>query len=220
MKNTHALPGSAPRPEDWHRAADWYDSHAEGFRAGADAIDTSPLLDRFCEGMTRPGRVLDLGCGTGRDARALIERGFNVDAVDASAEMCRLTRTATENRARVWQASFAEVPAPVPAYDGIWMMASLLHLPKASWPELASRLVAALRPGGRIYISVKSGSGEQFCPRGRPMSHARTGELMMLMMEAGAAARVRGWTSRGDASGGETQTWSNVMAILPGRAAG
>lgn len=198
---------------DWTNAPAWYDANAEAFAQGSAAADTSAILDLFCAGLRPGAHVLDLGCGAGRDAAALLERGYSVTAVDASAAMCAHARRATGGRAQVSQANFAVCPAPDERWDGIWMMAALLHLPKAEWSQMIGRLHAALAPRGHLYVSIKQGRGELIDSRGRPMSLAEPGELLGLAMDAAPAARIRSWTSRSAASGGEMQDWSNLLLV-------
>tara|TARA_R100000687_G_scaffold37701_1_gene30816 strand:+ start:680 stop:1306 length:627 start_codon:yes stop_codon:yes gene_type:complete len=200
---------------DFSSAADWYDHNAQSFSAASLSIDTSALLDRFAHGLAPDARVLDLGCGAGRDAQALLERGFAVEAVDASAEMCAHTEKLTQGRARVRQARIEDLPQGHETWDGIWMMASLLHLPRADWAGALARLIGALNPGGRLYLSVKDGEGEELDPRGRPMAHAGAGDLADLLRGiAPERAQIEIWKTQTPASGGEIQVWINALVVL------
>lgn len=107
----------------------------------------------------KPGaRILDAGCGSGRDAKAFSEMGYEVEAFDASAELVELARQHTG--LPVKQMRFEEV-TEVERYDGIWCCASLLHVPLAELPGVMAQLAKALKPGGVWYLSFKYGSGER-----------------------------------------------------------
>ena len=94
----------------------------------------------FC-GMLRPAaRILDAGCGTGRDSLALQERGFRVDAFDASEEMVELAKSIGIN-ARVGNLQSLSARN---RYDGIWACASLIHVPRIQLNDVIKRLVRAL----------------------------------------------------------------------------
>ena len=68
----------------------FYDNHAEEYAAGTLHSDMSPLCNEFLSLLPDQGIILDLGCGSGRDSRFFIDRGYRVIAVDGSAELCRL----------------------------------------------------------------------------------------------------------------------------------
>lgn len=64
---------------------------------------------------------------SGRDAKAFLEIGYQVDAVDESEGLCRLAKEITGIPVR--QMLFQELDAK-DLYDGIWACASILHLSK------------------------------------------------------------------------------------------
>lgn len=70
---------------------------------------------------------LTLGCGAGRDTKYFLSRGYQVDAVDGSEQLCRIASEYTEIKVR--QMLFQELDEKE-KYDGIWACASILHLPK------------------------------------------------------------------------------------------
>ena len=200
---------------DFSSAPDWYDHNAQSFSAASLSIDTSALLNRFADGLAPGARVIDLGCGAGRDAAALLEHGFAVEAVDASAEMCAHSAKLTQGRAQVRQARIEDLPQGGETWDGIWMMASLLHVPRGDWAQVLARLIGALAPGGRLYLSVKDGQGEELDPRGRPMAHASAGDLEDLLKEiVPDKTQVDVWKTETPASGGEVQVWINALVVL------
>lgn len=115
--------------------------------------------------LLRPGaRVLDAGCGSGRDALAFSQAGFEVDAFDASPEMAALARAHTG--LDVACHTFDDVTA-LERYDGIWACASLVHLDDEGLLRALTRLMAALKVGGVIFMSLKKGEGLRFAEDGR-----------------------------------------------------
>ncbi len=87
----------------------WYDRQAADFDARTVDLDLAPLYDRFLSRVRPGGRILDAGCGVGRDALAFAERGFEVVAFDASEEMARLARERVGGRAEVLRMRFEDV---------------------------------------------------------------------------------------------------------------
>ena len=121
-------------------------------------------LDTFLDRLPPEAQVLELGCGGGRDAARMVERGFRVDATDGTPAMVRKANERFDLKARVML--FEDLEADC-AYDAIWAHACLLHVPRADVPNVVARIHAALRPGGWHYASFKLGDGEGRCLLGR-----------------------------------------------------
>ncbi len=138
----------------------WYDQHASAFDTQTADVDLGHLYDRFLRHVRPGGRILDAGCGVGRDTIAFVDRGYEVIAFDASNEMVRRARNYVGSRATVHFMRFEDLVWRA-EFDGIWACASLLHIPSADFTEVMSRLSTALRPGGYIYMSFKLGEGER-----------------------------------------------------------
>lgn len=92
-------------------------------------------------------RVLEVGCGTGRLARAIADRGTAVTAVDASPEMIRLARNRSSGAASIEFAcgDFSDLPFDPGSYDGVVSVATLHHM---SFPEAVARMKRLVAPGG------------------------------------------------------------------------
>ena len=114
-------------------------------------------MDRFLSRLPDKAFILDFGCGSGRDTKAFLERGFLVDAVDGSEELCRAASNYTGITVR--KMLFSELNE-VDRYDGIWACASILHLPKRELDEVLWKMVAALKKNGTIYTCFKYGDYE------------------------------------------------------------
>lgn len=136
----------------------YYRQHAQRFYDDTVNVDMAALYQPFISCLRPGARILDAGCGSGRDVKAFSEMGFAVDAFDASAELVSLARQLTGKP--VERMRFEDVVA-VEKYDGIWCCASLLHVPEAELPEVMAKLAKALKPGAVWYLSFKYGSGER-----------------------------------------------------------
>lgn len=68
----------------------YYDQHAAEFSRGTANLDMSHLYEEFLPHVPEGGRILDAGCGTGRDASFFKKRGYNVTAFDASRELAAI----------------------------------------------------------------------------------------------------------------------------------
>lgn len=139
------------------KTLEYYEKNAEAFASGTAAVDFSKNQNRFLAHIAPGGVLLDLGCGSGRDTKAFLERGYRVDAVDGSAKMCRIAGEYT--RIEVRQLRFQELTMRE-KYDGIWACASILHLPKKELGAVFKKMAAALKAEGWIYTSFKYGTFE------------------------------------------------------------
>lgn len=77
---------------DFTKSHAWYDANPEVFAAGVDRLDTSADRRRFLSKLRGERRVLDVGCGTGRDLEAFVPAGCKVAGLDPSAAMLDLCR--------------------------------------------------------------------------------------------------------------------------------
>lgn len=136
---------------------EYYNINAASFVAGTQNVDMSLWRDKFESYVADGGRVLDAGCGSGRDSKAFIQHGFSVVAFDASGEMCKAASELIGQE--VWQMKFQEI-AFDEEFDGIWACASLLHVPYEELPDVMNKLNKALKPSGVIYVSFKYGDGK------------------------------------------------------------
>ena len=136
---------------------DYYDHNAEGFAAGTLDVKFTAIQDRFL-GYLAPGAlILDFGCGSGRDSRYFLSKGYKVEACDGSAQMVKIAEKTAG--IPVKQMLFDEL-SEVERYDGIFACASILHVPFKALPDIFRRLKRAVKRDGIIYVSFKYGDYE------------------------------------------------------------
>lgn len=199
--------GPKPLPEPQARTIAVYDARAADYARLASEMPERRELEAFAAALPRGARVLDLGCGPGFHARFLAEQGFEVDAVDASAEMVALAAAQPGVRAR--QAGFEELDASA-SYDGIWANFSLLHAPRDDMPALLARLHRALRPGGLLHLGLKLGEGEGTDALGRFYTYYTEAELEALLAAAGFTVLSR-HKAQGTGLSGQTDHYLTVL---------
>ncbi|MDJ0644327.1 MAG: class I SAM-dependent methyltransferase [Erythrobacter sp.] len=152
------------------------------------AIGPSRHLDSFLDRLTPNASVLELGCGTGRDAARIAERGFDIDATDGIPAM---VAKANEHRgldARLMRFDELDVEN---RYDAVWAHACLLHCPRTELHSVLQRIHRALQPGGWHYGSYKLGDGEGRDLLGRLHNFPTAGWLIEIYRKAGFAIEGR-----------------------------
>ncbi len=133
----------------------YYNNNAKAFADGTQNVDFSHIQNRFLNKLDQGARILDFGCGSGRDTKYFLEKGYIVKAVDGSAELCKV---ATEYTGiKVQNMLFQELHT-TGEYDAIWACSSILHLPRMELAEVMNKMVSALKENGLIYTSFKYGT--------------------------------------------------------------
>lgn len=135
---------------------DFYQSEAP-FYSLSSAVAHSRHLDGFLDRLEPGARVLELGCGAGRDSARIMQRGFDLDATDGIPAMVAKANERHAINARLMR--FDELAAER-EYDAVWAHACLLHCPRAQMPGVLAAVHCALKPGGLHYASFKLGDGE------------------------------------------------------------
>lgn len=168
----------------------YYDRNATACFDATIGLDLSIVYLEFLPYVPAPGHILDAGCGSGRDARAFIERGYRVTAFDASKQMAELASRFLGRP--VLSLRFDEM-AWIEAFDGIWASASLLQVPQREMREVFHRFVRALKPEGVWYLSFRSGDGESRDELGRDFTNYTANALAALIGEFACLAIVKLW---------------------------
>jgi SAM-dependent methyltransferase len=115
---------------------------------------------RFAARLDRGARVLDVGCGPGRDLAALRAQGLQASGFDRSRGM--LAQARQRGALPLALGDIRPLPVRAGALNGLWCCAALLHIPKRESRAVLAEFGRALCPGGVLYVSVKQGQGERW----------------------------------------------------------
>ena len=135
----------------------FYDGDPEGYSESTFGNDVSDIRRRFLSRLDPGARILDLGCGSGRDTLAFRDAGCEVVPEDGSEGMCRVASSNLGSEVR--RLDFLELDYE-DEFDGVWACASLLHLKADEMPVVLGLIRRALRVGGAAYVSFKEGTFE------------------------------------------------------------
>ena len=186
------------------RTHDYYERNAWAYSRATFNVRKSTRHALFLAGLPASARILDAGCGAGRDSAVFLRQGHDVSAFDASSALCRRSRKLTGLPVR--QLRFQEFDE-IEKYDGIWANASLLHVPRVELPDCISRLTRSLKPGGLMYMSFKHGSGERVAPDGRFFTDLTSADLRSLIEGMEGIEMEKLWSAAGTDVYGAPTRW-------------
>jgi SAM-dependent methyltransferase len=178
-----------------------YTAGAEAYardHAGKRAAEVA----RFAAWLPVPSRVLDAGCGPGRDLARFAAHGHDPVGVELNPAFL----VAARRHAPVVELDLRELPGPFGegSIDGIWADAALVHLPVSEAEAVLTAFARLLRPGGRLFVSVRS--------EGRPgwvdEPDARRWYHVWPAREAAAAVTASGFELDEVVPGPYTQIWA------------
>lgn len=144
-----------------------YARRAEQFRQGTKDHDVSQNVHELLRhiGGTPPFRILDLGCGPGRDLLAFRQLGHEAVGLEGLAQFAAMARNLSG--CEVLEQDFLKLDLPRESFDGIFANASIFHVPTQALARVLRELHEALRPRGVLFCSNPRGNNEEGWSRGR-----------------------------------------------------
>ena len=136
---------------------DYYNKNTDNFIEGTISVDLGEIYKVFLSYIPDGGKILDLGCGSGRDTKHFIEAGYDVTAIDGSRTLCDEATKYTGIEVRCMR--FDELNE-TNVYDGVFACASLLHVPAEDLRRIICKIRDSIKPGGILYASFKYGDYE------------------------------------------------------------
>lgn len=161
----------ASLPEDLNEIAAQtlahYNLRAAEFWEGTRDHDVTQNIEALLRHLlgAPPWRILDFGCGPGRDLAAFRALGHEAIGLDGSPPLVAMARQ--HSGCDVWEQDFLALQLPAGHFGGIFANASLFHVPRQALPRVLSELHAALRPAGVLFTSNPRGNNEEGWNQGR-----------------------------------------------------
>ncbi|MFH1586264.1 MAG: class I SAM-dependent methyltransferase [Candidatus Diapherotrites archaeon] len=108
-------------------------------------------------------KILDAGCGGGRDVPEFMERGFDVDGIDYSTKAIKYDKEKYPE-ANFYEGDIRKMEFPDKSYDGVWACASIANLDKEDAHIALAEFRRILKDNGILFVSIKLGEGERKVP--------------------------------------------------------
>ncbi len=186
---------------------DYYNSKAKDFVSDTVDIVFTEIQDIFLECVPVGGKILDFGCGSGRDTKYFLSKGYNVDAIDGSEKLCKIASEYTG--VQVKQMLFEELDV-VEEYDGIWACASILHVEKKQLTDIMKKIAIATKTDGVVYASFKYGEFEGV-RNGRFFTYLTEESLGKLLEAVPELVIEKLWTSADVRAERGEERWLNIV---------
>lgn len=188
------------------KTIEYYNQNAEEFFASTVNADMTAQYDLFEKYLKIGDKVLDCGCGSGRDSKHFLDKGYSVTAIDASEELCKKASELTGINVR--NILFQDIDY-IDEFDGIWACASLLHVDRSELQKVMSRLYESLHTSGVMYVSFKYGdyNGERNGRVFTDLTEKSFGELIALI----PGLEIIETTITSDVRPGRDEKWLNAI---------
>ena len=138
-----------------------YNAYADSFWDGTKDHDVSQNRDALLEhvGGKPPYRILDFGCGPGRDLKVFKDLGHEPIGLEGAERFVEFARKYSD--CEVWHQDFLRLQLPAEHFDGIFANAALFHVPSQELPRVLQELRATLKPDGVLFSSNPRGNNEE-----------------------------------------------------------
>jgi len=185
----------------------YYTDKAKEFFDSTVSIDMGNLYQPFLELMPQNAKILDAGCGSGRDSLYFMKKGFSVTAFDYSKEMVQLSSDLIGKP--VLLMSFDDINFDE-EFDGIWACASLIHVGKKEMKDVIEKLIRALKPEGILYASFKYGDKEEI-RNDRLFSDFTETSFQRLISEIPSLELIKSWKTADVRADRKNECWFNIL---------
>ena len=186
---------------------DFYQNNASDYATNTFCINQSELCDRFLRYVIPGGRIVDCGCGSGRDLKYFKEHGLDCSGFDGSSQLSRIA--SVNSGIDVCCCTFDNW-IPDGRYDALWANASLLHLNEESLISFMHKAEEALMPGGVICFTMKTGIVDGYDEKGRYFRNFNEERLGQLLAEVPSFELIEKLISQ-DLMGRAGLKWMNII---------
>ena len=196
-----------PKIDYKEKTLQYYNQNDEVFITGTLNVDFSETQEKFLSYLIPGDKILDFGCGSGRDTKYFLSKGFEVRAIDGSKKMCEFASQFTG--IDVKQLDFLDFDEKN-QYNGIWACSSILHLNSEELLYVLKNISASLKSDGIFYTSFKYGTfeGER---NGRFFNDMNETKFSELLKKISSLKLMENWVTEDVRTGHKNEKWLNVI---------
>ncbi len=190
------------------KTIEYYEVNALAYAEQTRDVDMHHVYSAFLPLIPKEGKILDVGCGAGRDLRYFRNHGYEAEGIEPASNLAEIAGKysgAPVQNLRVEQLDVRE------QYDGIWASASLLHVPREVLPDTLRRLILALKPRGVLYVCFKKGLADRVADDGRLFNDQTCRSLTDIVAAFANAEVLRCWESPDQLGSRDSLMWTNML---------
>ena len=185
---------------------EYYNTNSTEYFNKTSNADLSELYAVFERHLPTDAKILDIGCGSGRDALHFKNKGYEITAFDAAEELVKLSKEYTG--LDIICNTFEEFDTEE-KFDGLWACSSFLHIEKKDMKSMLEKYADFLKPDGVFYLSFKYSDCE-YEENGKHYSCYTEESFIKIIEETDNQKIVEIFTSE-DSIGGREQKWLSVI---------
>ena len=189
------------------KTIEYYNENVSKFVNDTQDVVFCATQDLFLSYLNEGNSILDLGCGSGRDTKYFLSKGYKVDAMDGSMDICKVASDYTGINVKCLL--FNELDE-IDKYDGIWACASILHLDRDDLIDVFHRIARALKDNGILYTSFKYSEFEGM-RNGRYFTDFTLESFNEFQTNIPEFIIEKKWITRDVRAGREDEKWLNLI---------
>lgn len=186
----------------------YYNENAMEYAESTKNLEMEHLYDIYLKDFPAKGKILDVGCGSGRDSLNFKNKGYAVTAIDASPELAMLASMHINQEVLCKKAQDINYKKE---FDGVWCMASLLHLKPQDLKKALVKISDSLKDNGKFYASFKIGEGQEVDNKGRYFNYMTPEKFKKITEELDIFKDVK-FVETSDKLGRADTVWMNIIA--------
>ena len=193
--------------ENTEKTLVYYNTYSDLYAKDTSNLEFSDIQDEFLSYLKQGSLILDFGCGTGRDSKYFLSKGYKVEAIDGSEEMVRIASAI--QGLKVKKMLFHELNE-TDKYDGIFACASLLHVSYDELANILNKLKEAIRIDGILYASFKYGDFEGY-RNDRYFTNMNEERIKPILEMVDGLRIEKQWVSSDVRVGRQNEKWFNIL---------
>ena len=189
------------------KTLEYYNENVSKFVNDTQDVVFCATQDLFLSYLNEGDSILDFGCGSGRDTKYFLSKGYKVDATDGSEEICKVASDYIGINVKCLLFNKLD---EIDKYDGIWACASILHLDRDDLIDVFHRIARALKDNGILYTSFKYSEFEGM-RNGRYFTDFTIESFNEFQTNIPEFIIEKKWITRDVRAGREDEKWLNLI---------